>query len=144
MKQIISIILLTVISNLLSAQTTTTQLKVKLFFKQTSTVDEEGNSLNCCKIYDQSKEFQKDKKYIFCYDSEAFNDFRILGNGTNYSFYLYKGSKIIFKKLNFSLSGQMSFKELKIDGMESESYTLKITQGTKTVFLGKISSQGCM
>ena len=118
-------------------------LKLRLFFKNMDATDENGNITEEGTI-DERTDFQKDKGYTFCYDSEDFYKFEIGGTGKNISIIIIEDGKIFFRKDNFEISGKKIFttQDFIFSGMAE--YKITIMQGNIVLFEGKIDSQGCM
>ncbi len=88
--------------------------------------------------------FRTEKKYTFCYDSESFNNLTINGTGNMLTFSIKKNGKQIFTKENFELKNNLKFSTKDFDFEMAAQYSVEIKQNEKTIFSGKIDSQGCM
>ena len=86
----------------------------------------------------------KKNKYTFCYDSEEFNSLQILGIGEKLTLVVKDGNKVIFSKSEFDIKDKISFTTKDFNLEMGSTYTITINQNEKSLFKGKIDSQGCM
>jgi hypothetical protein len=125
------------------------EISVKLYFKAW-VFDEEGNEEG----YEDGKErkgevgevgFDKTKTYTACYDSESYNNLKLVGTGKQLYLEVKAGNKIVFSKENFEVLDKVVFttKDFDLDwGKGTHTVTLK--QNETVLFSGKIKFQGCM
>jgi hypothetical protein len=114
-------------------------LKYRLFFKGIDFEGEKGTVM-------EKKDFQKEKAYMSCFDSEHFSKFQIDGNAGNISLTITQDGKKLFSKENIAVTGSKIFtpKDFSLDGDGGIGYIMTIKQGDSVLFEGKVDSQGCM
>jgi DNA-directed RNA polymerase subunit RPC12/RpoP len=117
-------------------------LKLHLFFKNMDYTDDNGIIQQG--TVDERADFQKDKGYTFCYDSEEFVKLEVDGTGKNISLVINEDGKIFFRKDNFEISGKRIFTTQDFVFLGMAEYKITIKQGNIVLFEGKIDSQGCM
>jgi len=122
---------------------TPNDITVKLFTKGFDReADEEGGPHKG--EINERESFRKERKCIFCYDSEFFNRLEILGNGKELSIEVKEEGKVVFKNQNFELKTKIKFTDKDFNiGMGSKT-TITIKQNETLLFKGEIDSQGCM
>jgi hypothetical protein len=115
---------------------------VKIFFKSFDGIDEEGNEYKS--ISQERIPFSKEKKYTFCYDSEAFEHIWIQATGENFTIIVKNSESAVFTKENVKINKEICFTNKDFDFNIGVSYQIIIKQNNTVVFEGTIDSQGCM
>ena len=118
-------------------------ISVKLFFKGMDFTDEEG--IETKGTVSEHKEFSKSKTYTACYDSESFNNLKLVGTGKQLYLEVKAGNKIVFSKENFEVLDKVVFttKDFNLD-WDKGTHTVTLKQNETVLFSGKIKFQGCM
>ena len=122
---------------------TPANLTCKVYFLPDDYTDEETGEFFKGTVSERET-FRTEKKYTFCYDSESFNNLTITGTGNLLTLNIKKNGKQIFTKENFELNNNLKLTTKDIDFEMATEYTIEIKQKDKTIFSGKIDSQGCM
>lgn len=135
-------------------------LKVKIFFKELAhnyDIYYSGEKSNTTGKIRDKKLFQKEKKCTFnsadctgfgesCHIREVFDNLIIYGKGENISVIILNNEKVIFKKEEIDLKGEIKFskKDFKLDNTNTK-YKIIIKQGKNLLFEGNIdeTSQAC-
>lgn len=118
-------------------------LTCKLYFLSDDYTDEETGEFTKGTVGERET-FRTEKKYTFCYDSESFNNLTIIGTGNMLTLNIKKNGKQIFTKENFELKNNLKLTTKDIYFDMATEYSVEIKQNDKTIFSGKIDSQGCM
>ena len=122
---------------------TPNDITVKLFTNGFDREADEEGGPHKGEIYERES-FRKERKCIFCYDSEYFNRLEILGNGKELSIEIKEEGKVVFKNQTFELKAKITFTDKDFNiGMGSKT-TITIKQNETILFNGEIDSQGCM
>lgn len=119
------------------------EVSCRIYFKSDDFTDEETGEFIKGKVAER-KDFSKSKAYTFCYDSESFDHLTIKGKGENLTLIVKQGKKVLFKKEQINLVDQLNFTFKQFDFSMGETNTIELFQNDKSVYRGKIDSQGCM
>ena len=122
---------------------TPNDITVKLFTKGWDREADEEGGPHKGEIYERES-FRKERKCIFCYDSEFFNRLEILGNGKELSIEVKEEGKVVFKNQNFELKTKIKFTDKDFNIGVGSKTTITIKQNETILFNGEIDSQGCM
>ena len=117
-------------------------IKIKIYFADWGGTGENGKQMKSNSR--EVKNYQKEKKYTFCYDSEIFDKLVLLGNSDNITLLVYKGSDVTFKKENFIIREKVVFQTSDFAFGMGEKYKIKIKKGDSVLFEGRIDSEGCL
>jgi hypothetical protein len=122
---------------------TPTNVLVKIFFRTRDMSGYEGYE-DYKQETSEAVDFRKKNKYTYCYDSEEFNSLQISGTGEKLTLVIKDGNKVIFSKSEFDIKDKISFTTKDFNLEMGSTYTITINQNEKSLFKGKIDSQGCM
>jgi hypothetical protein len=120
----------------------TADLKIKIFFRTYDGVDDEGNEYKSNTI--ERENFQAEKAYIFCYDSEEFDHMTIEGNAEHVSIEIKTPEATVYSKSDFKIDKAVTFTKKDFSFNVGVSYKVIIKQNNQPYFEGAIDSQGCM
>ena len=123
-------------------QLNSSDIKVKIYFANWDGTSEGGKQKKSNS--QEVKNYQRDKKYTFCYDSEIFDKLILLGNSDNISLMVYNGSNIAFKKENFTIVEKVIFQTSDFSFGMGDKYKIRIKKGDSILFEGRIDSEGCL
>lgn len=106
-------------------------LKVRLFFNYFRTNEKPF----------EIKDFNRKKKYNYCYDVEQFDKLILEGNVENISIIVKSGTYIHLKQENIEIHGEKVYTPSDFDISDG---TIIISQNNNVIFEGAITSSGCL
>jgi hypothetical protein len=114
----------------------------KIYFKSDD-IEEEDGTITKGGV-GEIDDFATRKAYTFCYDSEEFQKLKIEGTGKQITIEIKEENKTIYKKENIEIKDALTISSKEVNLQMGRKYTISIKQNEKSLFVGKVDSQGCM